>query len=118
MESTVLTKTKKTTWVIFAYALCILIGGIMGHRYASSNASLISGVVFGSLLLVASGLMFQRKPLGNWMALILAIALEGFFTWRFAKTLHFLPAGLLSLISLFVIILIVLKVGKRLRFSR
>jgi len=118
MESTVQAKTKKTTWVIFAYALCILIGGIMGHRFSSSKASLISGIVFGSLLLAASGLMFQRKPIGNWMALILAITLEGFFTWRFAKTLNFLPSGLLSLISLFVIILISLKVGKRLRLSR
>jgi uncharacterized membrane protein (UPF0136 family) len=118
METTVSTKTKKTTWVVFAYAICILMGGIMGHRFSSSKASLISGLVFGSLLLAASGLMFQRKSAGNWMALILAITLEGFFTWRFAKTLNFLPSGLLSLISLFVIILMALKVGKRLRFSR
>ena len=90
----------------------------MGHAYSASKASLISGLVFGSLLLISSGLMFQRKPVGVWMALILSILLEGFFTWRFAKTLHFLPSGLLSLISLAVIILVALKAGKRLKTNR
>ncbi|MBX9923520.1 MAG: TMEM14 family protein [Rhabdochlamydiaceae bacterium] len=111
-------KTKKTAWIVFSYAILIFIGGIIGHSHSASKASLISGVVFGSLLLASSWLMFQKKPLGTWMALILAIILEGFFTWRFAKTLHFLPSGLLSLMSLAVIILVALKVGKRLRASR
>ena len=111
-------KTRKTTWIVFAYSIFTLIGGIIGYLKSGSTASLISGVIFGSLLLVASFFMFQKKTIGNWMALFLAILLEGFFTWRFAKTLHFFPAGLFSLMSLGVIILVALKVGKRLRVSR
>lgn len=111
-------KTKKTTWIVFSYALLILVGGIIGHVQSASKASLISGIVFGSLLLISSGLMFQRKQIGTWMALFLSVVLEVFFTWRFAKTLHFFPSGLLSLISLVIIILVALKVRKRIRASR
>lgn len=109
---------KKTTWVVFLYSLAILAGGMIGHFRSGSMPSLISGVLFGLLLLIASYLMYQKKPAGNWMALILAILLDGIFTWRFAKTLHFLPSGLLSLLSLVVIILVALKVGKRARSLR
>jgi uncharacterized membrane protein (UPF0136 family) len=111
-------KTKKTTWIVFSYSLCILVGGLVGHLKSHSKASLISGLVFGSLLLMSSWLMFQRKAIGQWIALFLSILLEVFFTWRFAKTLHFLPAGLLSLVSLMVIILVALKIGKRLKAAR
>ena len=108
-------KTRKTTCVVFLYSLSILAGGIIGHLRSGSIPSLVSGVLFGLLLLVSSCFMYQKKPIGNWMALILAILLDGIFTWRFAKTLHFLPAGLLSLLSLVVIILVALKIGKRAR---
>lgn len=111
-------KARKTTWIVFCYALLILIGGIIGYAHSGSQASLISGSLFGTLLLIATVLMFQRKMAGHWMALSLAILLEGVFTWRYAKTLNFFPSGFLSLASLFVIILIALKVGKRLRLSR
>lgn len=111
-------KTRKTTWIVFTYSIFTLVGGVFGYLKSESTASLISGIVFGLLLFLASFLMFQKKTIGNWMALFLAILLEGFFTWRFAKTLHFFPAGLFSLISLAVIILVALKVGKRLRLSR
>ncbi len=111
-------KTKKTAWIVFLYALLILMGGFIGYFRSASKASLISGLIFGSMLLTSSGLMFQRKTIGAWASLTLAIMLEVFFTWRFAKTLHFLPSGLLSLISLAVIILVALKVSKRLRTSR
>ena len=111
-------KTKKTTWIVFSYALLILVGGIIGYVQSASKASLISGIAFGSLLLISAGLMFQRKQIGTWMALFLSVILEVFFTWRFAKTLHFFPSGLLSLISLVVIILVALKVRKRIRASR
>jgi uncharacterized membrane protein (UPF0136 family) len=107
---------KKTAWIIFLYALLILIGGIIGHVHSASLASLISGLSFGILLLVASGLIFMKQPFGYWMAL--SILLEGFFTWRFAKTLKFLPAGLLSLISLVVIIIVALKIRRRLRTAK
>ena len=111
-------KHQKTTWIVFFYALSILIGGITGYVHSASKASLVAGLFFGALLLISSLLMFQRKMIGKWIALTLAIFLEGFFTWRFAKTLHFLPSGLLSLMSLIVIILIALKIGKQVKEKR
>lgn len=106
---------RKTAWIILLYSLFILVGGIMGHVRSGSRASLISGLVFGILLLGSSGLIFLKKTIGYWTALVLSIALEGFFTWRFAKTLNFMPAGLLSLMSLAVIIILAFKIRKRLK---
>ena len=111
-------KATKTTWVVFIYALCITAGGVLGYCLSGSKASLISGLVFGVALLFSSALMLKKKIVGSYLAFGLAIVLEGVFTFRFAKTLNFIPSGLLSLLSLAVIILVALKVGKRLKMSR
>lgn len=109
---------KKTAWVVFLYAALVLIGGLIGHIRAESTASLISGLVFGSLLFVCSFFMFRKRSIGYWGAIVLAIILEVFFTWRFAKTLKFFPPGILSLISLAVIIIVACKIAARLRSAR
>jgi len=100
---------KKTTWLVLFYALFILLGGIMGYVQAGSKASLISGLCFGTFLLGASFLLLQKKKAGYWLALSLVLLLEAFFIWRFSKSLHFFPSGFLSLLSLFVIIVLTLK---------
>lgn len=109
---------KKTAWIVFLYATLVFLGGLIGHLRSGSKASLISGGVFGALLFISSFFMFKKKIWGYFSALFLALALEGFFTWRFAKTLKFFPGGLLSLISLFVIIVVACKIGRRMKAVR
>ncbi|MES2199455.1 MAG: TMEM14 family protein [Chlamydiota bacterium] len=109
---------KKTAWIIFIYATLVLAGGLIGYIRSGSNPSLISGAVFGSLLFLSSYLIFKKKIYGYFGAFTLALILEGFFTWRFAKTLKFFPGGLLSLVSLAVIIIVACKIGRRLRAAR
>jgi F0F1-type ATP synthase assembly protein I len=46
------------------------------------------------------------------MALGFTFALDAFFTHRFAKSLHFFPSGMMSLISLIVLIVVALKIRK------
>ncbi len=106
---------KKTAWVVFLYATLVFTGGIIGHIRSESKASLISGIVFGALLFLSSFFIFKKKAFGYFSALFLALALEGFFMWRFAKTLKFFPPGILSLISLAVIVVLACKIGRRLR---
>jgi len=103
---------KMTASILAAYALAILIGGLMGYLKAGSHISLVSGIVFGSLLFLCSYAVAKGKHIAQYIALALTFLLDGFFTHRFAKTLHFLPSGLMSLLSLTVLIVIALKIRK------
>lgn len=50
---------------------------------------------------------------GPALALFVTLLLEGFFIFRFARTLKFFPSALFSLLSLFVIILIAFRMRKQ-----
>jgi hypothetical protein len=63
------------------------------------------------MLLCAWGIGAGKKA-AEYAALILTFVLDGFFTFRFAKTLKFFPAGFMSLLSLAVLIFIALKIRK------
>src|ERR1700675_947168 len=91
-------------FVILFYALIVLIGGIIGYAQASSVASLISGIVFGSLLLGCVIAIFAKKRWGAYAALITTFVLDGFFTFRFLKYHKFMPSGLMSIISFAVLV--------------
>ncbi len=106
---------KVTATIIFAYALLILLGGLIGHFKAGSTASLICGITFGVALAFCSYAIAKGKILAQYLALILTLFLDGFFTFRFAKTLHFVPAGMMSLFSLAVLIVIALKIRRSVR---
>lgn len=99
-------------FIVLIYAILILVGGIVGHIKAGSFASLISGIVFGLLLLGCSIALFAKKKWGPYAALIVTFVLDGFFTFRFLKTHVFMPAGLLSLISLIVLIYLAKSISK------
>ena len=104
---------KTTSFIVGAYGLLILIGGIMGHVKAASTASLIMGVIFGILILFSSFGIYRGKLIGQYAALILAFFLDAFFSYRFLQSMKFMPAGLLSLISLAVLIFIAWRLPKK-----
>jgi uncharacterized membrane protein (UPF0136 family) len=79
--------------VVLLYGLIILVGGIMGHVKAGSNASLISGLLFGSILIASAWLILLNKKSGLIFALFSTVILDGFFTFRFLFTKKFLPPG-------------------------
>ncbi|HEY2810355.1 MAG TPA: TMEM14 family protein [Rhabdochlamydiaceae bacterium] len=106
---------KVTATIVFAYSVLILLGGLIGHLKAGSSASLISGLCFGVALSLCAYAIAKGKILAQYLALILTFILDGFFTFRFAKTLHFVPAGMMSLLSLAVIIVIALKIRRSVR---
>ncbi|MGL4539707.1 MAG: TMEM14 family protein [Candidatus Rhabdochlamydia sp.] len=103
---------KITASILSIYGLLILIGGLIGHWKASSTASLVSGLFCGSILLVLSYAIARGKLQAQYMALAFTFALDAFFTHRFAKSLHFFPSGMMSLISLIVLIVVALKIRK------
>jgi uncharacterized membrane protein (UPF0136 family) len=108
---------KLTAGIVFVYGLIILIGGLIGHYQAGSKASLICGLVFGMLMLICAWGILKGKSSIYFVALILTLILDGVFTYRFAKTLHFFPAGFMSLVSLAVLIIIALEIRKKQKLS-
>jgi uncharacterized membrane protein (UPF0136 family) len=96
-------------FIVLIYSILILVGGFIGHAKAGSTASLVWGLVFGFLLLVAAGGMLRRRLWGTYLAIILTLILDGFFTYRFLTTHNFMPAGLLSILSLVVLLLLARK---------
>lgn len=109
---------KTTAIVIFIYALLILVGGWMGYAQARSTASLISGIAFGLGLSLCSLWISKGRLSAHYIALILTFFLDAFFTFRFAKTHHFLPAGMMSLISLAMLIFLTLRIKKKFNSHR
>lgn len=106
---------KVTATIVCAYGVLIFLGGLMGYLKGGSSVSLLLGGTFSIALLVSSYFISKGKLIPQYIALLLTVVLDGIFTYRFAKTLHFFPAGFLSLLSLAVLIVIALKIRRTLR---
>ncbi|MEK0178608.1 MULTISPECIES: TMEM14 family protein [Microcoleus] len=82
------------------YGTLTLIGGIMGYVKAKSQASLISGLVSGSLLILAGIAQLMGQSWGLILAAAISAVLVVVFILRLVKTRKFMPAGMLILASL------------------
>lgn len=100
----------KTAFIAtLAYGILILVGGVIGHLVAGSRASLIAGTLSGVLVLLSAWAIYKNKIWGKSTALILAILLDAFFTYRWMVTQKFMPAGMMSILSLLLIWILVRK---------
>ncbi|HCV30054.1 MAG TPA: hypothetical protein DGO89_07370 [Microcoleaceae bacterium UBA9251] len=88
------------TAAAIGYGILTLIGGIMGYVKAKSQASLISGLVSGSLLIFAGTAQLMGQSWGLILAAVISAALVVVFIVRLVKTRKFMPAGMLILASL------------------
>lgn len=89
-------------WLIAAFGVVIMAGGIVGYLQSQSLISLITGSLFGLALLASAFAITRGVRVAHYVALLLAATLTAFFHWRFVKTEVFLPSGLLAIISCFV----------------
>jgi uncharacterized membrane protein (UPF0136 family) len=99
---------KKCLIVTTLYTILVFAGGVIGYSKAGSIPSLVASIISGAIL-TSSIIGFALKK--RW-ALLLALAttliLDAFFTYRLITTKHFIPAGLMSLISSLVLLLLAL----------
>jgi uncharacterized membrane protein (UPF0136 family) len=109
---------KAAAWITLFYGILILIGGIIGHIQAASTASLITGIVFGVLLFFSALGMFKDHLFPCYLALLMIILLDAFFTFRWLLTFQFIPAGLLSLVSFVTLVIVALLVRNHLQAQR
>lgn len=103
---------KATGWAVLAYALLVFLGGIFGYVKASSTASLVMGVIFAVILSTSAFALFNEKKIGFLAAIIATGSLAAFFLYRFTGTLHFMPAGLMSILSLITLTFLLVKQAK------
>lgn len=101
------------SFIILVYALIILAGGIFGFLKVGSLMSLIAGLTFGLALFVA--FLGFRSKWGPYLALVVTFILDAFFTQKYLKTLQWMPAGMLSLLSLAILISLAFFIRKRVR---
>ena len=98
-----------------AYALLLLVGGVIGFSKAKSQASLISGIVTGVVYLLLGLLSthIQYQGAALTVGAMLAIGLSVFFVMRYTKTRKPMPAMPMSILSALVgigsIVLYILK---------
>lgn len=88
------------TAAAIGYGILTLIGGIMGYVKAKSQASLISGLVSGLLLIFAGSAQLMGQSWGLTLAAAISAVLAIVFIVRLVKTQKFMPAGMLILASL------------------
>ena len=95
------------------FGLLTIIGGIIGYTTKGSTASIIAGSVSGLLILAAAFLLPNNATAGLALAGIVSILLAGRFLPVFLKTGDFMPAGMMSILSVIGIVMAVLAWIKR-----
>lgn len=79
--------------LIGGYTLILILGGLVGYLKAGSLLSIISSLVFGSLLLIG----LYNKSTATLLLTLTALLL--FFAYRWFQTGNFLPAGVLLVLT-------------------
>lgn len=101
-------------YLIILYAILVITGGVMGLIKAGSVASLAMGCFFGVLLLGSSVALYKQKKVGYLWAFIFTTILFLFFSYRFFKTGTFVPGGIMSIVSLLILVRLLLVPPKKL----
>jgi uncharacterized membrane protein (UPF0136 family) len=104
---------KLAAWITLIYGLIVIGGGIMGYVKAHSTSSVVMGSAFGFLLIVSGIWMMGKWMIPAYAAILLTLVLDAFFTWRWLITFKFMPAGLMSIISTVVLLILAVLVKAR-----
>ncbi len=83
-----------------AYGILAVMGGMIGHLYAASKVSLLSGWISGLLLIFAAYLQFKGIIWGFILAALVSAVLVVVFAFRLATTRKFMPAGLMLIFGM------------------
>ncbi len=101
----------KIYFIIFG--LLTIIGGIIGYASKGSMASIIAGSISGIILLVAAFLLPNNAVLGLALAAVVSILLAGRFVPAFLKTNDWMPAGMMSILSVIGVVMAIVAWMKK-----
>jgi len=99
----------KHTIVLLIYALLLFVGGYTGYHTAHSLPSLVMGTFFAVALVACSWAISIGINYAYLAAVFLTLLLLVFFFYRFILTIKFMPSGLMSVISLGVLVYLILS---------
>ena len=97
----------------FIFGALTIAGGIMGFVKKHSYASLIAGGLCGVLLLMAGQLLRDKPQQGLILGVVVSLALAGQFLPKFIQKHTWMPAGMMSILSVIAIILTALAFAKK-----
>ena len=82
--------------ILWIYIVLLVAGGLAGFLKAGSKMSLIMSLAFAAALSLCAIGVIRPILLADILLLVLLI----FFGWRFAKGRKFMPAGLMTLLTI------------------
>ena len=97
----------------FIFGALTIAGGIMGFVKKSSMASLVAGGLAGVLLLIAGAWIQQKPQNGLILGGVVSLALAGRFIPIFLDKHKFMPAGMMSILSIIGLIATALAFAKK-----
>ncbi len=97
----------------FVFGTLTIAGGVMGFVKKHSWASLVAGGLCGILLLIAGILLREKPQAGLILGLVVSLALAGQFLPKFLQKHAWMPAGMMSILSVIGIIVTALAFAKR-----
>ena len=91
------------TWemILWIYVAFLVLGGVMGFIKAQSKASLIASLAFGVPLALCAARILNVNYLAEGLVCFLAL----FFGKRFAQSKKFMPGGLMTILSVIVLVM-------------
>ncbi len=95
------------------FGLLTIVGGVIGYVRAGSMASIIAGSISGILLLVAAFLLPANVVAGLAIVAVVSVLLAGRFVPAFIQTGSFMPAGMMSILSVIGIVMALVAWMKR-----
>jgi len=95
------------------YALLLVVGGVIGYVKAGSRPSLIAGVGSGVVALIGLIVSTRNPAVGFGIGLATSVFVFAQMGGRYRKTGKFMPAGLVTLISIIMVILMAILVGSK-----
>jgi uncharacterized membrane protein (UPF0136 family) len=97
----------------FVFGLLSIAGGVMGYVKKQSMESLYAGGIAGALLIAAGALIATKTQPALILGLLISLALAGKFVPDFVSKQTFMPAGLMTILSVIGIVLTIIALIKR-----
>ena len=91
------------SYYILIFGILMIVGGIMGFVKSRSKASILSGSIFGLLLMACGYFMMNGNLRASQFAFGLSVVLILIFVQRFKASKKFMPAGLMLILSVLAV---------------
>lgn len=88
------------------YSFLLIIGGVMGFVKAHSKMSLLTGLVSGLAILLATKVGVNNPKAAYLFIASISLVLAMFFSMKFAATHALMPAGLMLILSTLTYVLV------------